>query len=55
MCEALCPTRAVEIHDQKAVIARPAACIFCEVCETYCPESAIGRPFTIVFAPDRPA
>ncbi len=55
LCEALCPTRAVEIHNQQAIIVRPAACTFCEVCESYCPEGAIGRPFTIVFAPDGPA
>lgn len=51
-CERLCPTHAVEVHAGQAVIVRPAACTFCEICETYCPEGAIGRPFNIVFAPD---
>jgi NAD-dependent dihydropyrimidine dehydrogenase PreA subunit len=51
-CEQLCPTQAVEVHNQRAVIVRPAACNFCEVCESYCPEGAIGRAFTIVFAPN---
>lgn len=47
----LCPTNAVELKDNKAVITRPAACTFCPLCETYCPEGAIGRSFRIVFAP----
>ena len=50
ICEQLCPTQAVEVHNQLAVIVRPHDCSFCDVCETYCPEGAIGRPFTIVFA-----
>jgi NAD-dependent dihydropyrimidine dehydrogenase PreA subunit len=52
LCEQLCPTHAVEVHEGIAVVVRPNDCIFCDVCETYCPEGAIGRPFTIVFAPD---
>ena len=56
LCEQLCPTRAVEVHDGRAIIVRPRDCSFCEICESYCPEGAIGRPFTIRFAPDqRPA
>ena len=50
LCAELCPTSAVEVIRQKAVIVRPADCTFCEVCESYCPEGAIGRPFQIVFA-----
>jgi ferredoxin len=50
-CAKLCPTRAVEVRAGKAAIVAPRACTFCEVCETYCPEGAIGRPFTVVFAP----
>lgn len=58
-CAELCPTGAVELRGAKAVIVRPAACTFCDVCESYCPEEAIQRPFTISFAPlwrpgDRP-
>jgi ferredoxin len=55
ICAALCPTRAVEVQAGKAVIVRPAACTFCPICETYCPSGAIGRPFTIAFAPGPPA
>jgi Pyruvate/2-oxoacid:ferredoxin oxidoreductase delta subunit len=52
LCAQLCPTHAVEVHRALAVIVRPEACMFCDVCESYCPEGAIGRPFTIVFGPD---
>jgi len=51
ICEQLCPTHAVEVHNGRAQIVRPADCSFCEVCESYCPEGAIGRPFTVRFAP----
>jgi ferredoxin len=51
LCEQLCPTEAVEVINGRAAITRPDACTFCEVCESYCPTGAIGRPFTIVFAP----
>lgn len=43
LCEQLCPTNAVEVHQGVAEIVRPEACSFCEVCETYCPEGAIAR------------
>ncbi len=51
VCVELCPTSAVELRDGKAAITRPAACTFCPLCESYCPEGAIGRPFSVVFAP----
>jgi ferredoxin len=51
ICVELCPTQAVELQGDKAVITRPAACTFCPLCESYCPEKAIGRPFSVVFAP----
>ena len=50
-CERLCPAKAVVVRAQRATIIHPQACTFCELCETYCPTGAIGRPFTIVFAP----
>ncbi|MCS6881260.1 MAG: 4Fe-4S binding protein [Oscillochloridaceae bacterium] len=52
LCVELCPTRAVTILGGLPVITRPEDCTFCEVCESYCPEGAIERPFTITFAPD---
>ncbi len=48
-CEALCPTQAVQVVNDKAIIVRPEVCAYCNVCETFCPEEAIGRPFLIVF------
>ena len=51
VCERLCPTNAVVVHAHVATIVRPQACTYCDLCETYCPTGAIGRPFTIVFAP----
>jgi ferredoxin len=52
VCVELCPTNAVELRGGKAAITRPAACTFCPLCESYCPEGAIGRPFSVVFAPE---
>ena len=50
LCVALCPTQAVTLVNRQAAITQPAHCIFCEVCESYCPVGAIGRPFVVVFA-----
>jgi NAD-dependent dihydropyrimidine dehydrogenase PreA subunit len=51
VCVELCPTRAVELRGGQAAVVRPEDCTFCDICESYCPEGAIGRPFQIVFAP----
>lgn len=50
LCAQLCPTKAVEMQAGRPVIVRPADCTFCEVCESYCPQGAIGRPFSVTFA-----
>lgn len=50
-CVELCPGRAVELRGGKAAIVRPRDCSYCELCEVYCPEGAIGRPFRVVFGP----
>ncbi len=52
-CVERCPTHAVELVAHKAVIVRPTDCTYCDICETYCPAGAIGRPFIVVFAPDQ--
>ncbi len=51
VCAELCPTSAVAVRVNRAIIVRPEACTYCDLCETYCPEGAIGRLFTVVFAP----
>jgi MinD superfamily P-loop ATPase len=51
VCERFCPTKAVVVQGNRAMIVHPLACTYCELCESYCPTGAIGRPFTIVFAP----
>lgn len=51
LCEQLCLAQAVAVHNGAAVIVRPDLCDFCEVCESFCPTSAIGRPFAMRFAP----
>jgi formate hydrogenlyase subunit 6/NADH:ubiquinone oxidoreductase subunit I len=52
VCVQLCPTNAVAVRANQATIVRPQACSYCDLCETYCPVGAIGRPFTVVFAPE---
>ncbi|MFV9505579.1 MAG: ATP-binding protein [Oscillochloridaceae bacterium umkhey_bin13] len=49
-CVELCPGQAVAMRDGHPVFVAPERCSLCEVCEHYCPEGAIGRPFQIVFA-----
>lgn len=49
LCAALCPGKAVELHRGKAEIVRPRDCTYCDICESYCPEGAIARPFQVVF------
>ena len=48
-CVATCPTGALELHEGKAALARPADCAYCGDCETLCPQGAIALPFEIVF------
>lgn len=51
MCEQACPTAAVAIEQQQAVLIKPEACTFCDRCEQACPTEAISRSFSIRFAP----
>lgn len=50
LCAVLCSTHTIDMVGGKPLIARPGNCTYCEDCERYCPEGAIERPFTIVFA-----
>ena len=52
-CVATCPTGALELADNRAVLAHPGDCVFCGDCESLCPRGAIALPFEIVFQPDR--
>lgn len=51
LCEQRCPTHAVAVRAGAAVIVRPDAWTFCELCERSCANGAFGRPFAITFAP----
>lgn len=48
-CVAACPTHALGIIAQKAVITRTDQCNYCAVCEDICPTSAIELPYLICF------
>jgi 2-oxoglutarate ferredoxin oxidoreductase subunit delta len=42
ICVALCPKHVLEMaEDRKPVVARPADCIQCRMCELHCPDLAI--------------
>ena len=51
-CVATCPTGALELRADRAVLARPEECAYCGDCETLCPQGAITLPFEIVFQED---
>jgi MinD superfamily P-loop ATPase len=53
VCARRCPTQAIAVTHGKAVVIFPYACTFCDICESYCPEGAIGRPFTVRFETGR--
>jgi ferredoxin len=50
LCVRVCPTKALELRDGKAVVANPLACEYSGLCEAVCPTQAITRPFEIVVA-----
>ena len=41
ICAAFCPKKALEIKQEKVVLANPDACIKCGMCELRCPDYAI--------------
>lgn len=53
LCIRVCPTRALELQDDKAVVAHPLACEYSGLCEAVCPTQAITRPFEIVIADEK--
>jgi NAD-dependent dihydropyrimidine dehydrogenase PreA subunit len=53
-CVEWCPTGAVDIVKNKAVIVHPDDCTYCTDCETVCPAGAIKCPFLIVMVSRKP-
>ena len=43
-----CPTGALAMNGNKAIVARPETCEYSGLCEMICPRQAIQRPFEIV-------
>lgn len=41
ICVAFCPRKALEMKNEKAVLANPEACVKCGLCELRCPDYAI--------------
>lgn len=50
LCVRACPTRALEVQDEKSIVSNPLACEYSGLCESVCPTLAISRPFEIVSA-----
>jgi ferredoxin len=48
-CVQACPTGALALLGEKAMVERPSACTYCAGCEAVCPVSAIALPYMIVF------
>lgn len=51
ICTAFCPKHVLELdQENKAVAARPADCICCQMCELRCPDLAVE----VICAPAEP-
>ena len=48
LCVLACPTGALAMNGNKAIVARPETCEYSGLCEMICPRQAIQRPFEIV-------
>jgi ferredoxin len=49
-CVVECPTGALELVEDKAVIVRPDDCSYCADCESTCSFDAIQCPYEIILA-----
>jgi Pyruvate/2-oxoacid:ferredoxin oxidoreductase delta subunit len=49
LCIKVCPSHALQLEDELAVVAFPERCNFNGLCEQICPQKAIQRIFEIVF------
>jgi ferredoxin len=47
-CVAVCPTDALALAGDMAILVDPAACNYCGECERICPTGAIVLPYQIV-------
>ncbi len=52
-CIARCPTGALAMADDKAILAHPALCNYDAVCEDACPIDAIALPYQVEFEPSQ--
>ena len=50
LCVHACPTKALALREEKAVVSNPLACEYSGLCEAVCPTGAITRPFEIIVA-----
>mgnify|MGYP001052298988 CR=1 FL=1 len=48
-CVEVCPTGALALQNEVAVVARPDACNYTGYCELVCPVDAIDLPYQIVW------
>ena len=48
-CVEVCPTEALALQNDVAVLAAPEACNYCAFCEALCPVGAIELPYKIVW------
>jgi NAD-dependent dihydropyrimidine dehydrogenase PreA subunit len=51
-CVEVCPTGALALQDNLAIVAVPEACSYCGYCEPICPVGAIALPYEIVWEED---
>lgn len=50
VCVERCPTGALGLKNQLAIMAHPDLCSYCATCEDACPTGAIALPYQIVLA-----
>lgn len=49
-CLEVCPTEALALENDVAIVARPEACNYTAYCEPICPVDAIEIPYLLVWA-----
>lgn len=51
-CVEICPTEALAMQGDVAIVARPDACNYCAYCEPICPVYAIELPYQLIWEGD---